>query len=350
MAVLIGHASISEKGTINGTPGDQTGREVFTRSWYAKPWNVMLICTDKELAKRAAQEMRYACANDKIGYGQNDRTTAYSSAKANGGSFRYSKKGNTDCSQLIAGCYIFAGLTNLSPHCYTGNLRAALLATGKFKAYTDAAHLNSDAYAEVGAVYLKEGSHVVMALENGSKGGNADSKPPAISGDTHTVKKGDTLSAIAKAWGVSTAEIAAYNGISNPNVINIGQVIKNPSKQQETSNTGDKIVEDGQWGEVTTRRLQHIFGTSTDGIISNQLVAYKSQNPGLVAGFEWESIKFGGSALIEAIQNKIGVSSDGYLGPNTIKAIQRWLGCGVDGYFSNPSACIKALQHWANQQ
>lgn len=251
MSVLIGHASISEKGTINGVAGDQTGREVFTRSWYAKPWNVMLICTDKELAKRAAQEMRYACANDNIGYGQNDRTTAYSSAKANGRSFRYSKKGNTDCSQLIAGCYIFAGLTSLSPNCYTGNLRAALLATGKFKAYTDAAHLKSEVYAEPGTIYLKEGSHVVMALENGSKGGGSNTNPPTVVEDTYTVKKGDSLSKIAKAWGLSTSEIALFNNIANLNLINIGQVIRKPGKSSsETPSSptpsGNTLVRDGQ--------------------------------------------------------------------------------------------------------
>ena len=170
--VLIGHASISENGTINGKHGDQTKKEVFTRQWYSMPANVLLICTDKALAKKAAQEMRIVCANDNIGYGQSDRTTAFTSGKANGNSFEKAK-GNTDCSQLIAACYIFAGLTGLSPNCYTGNLRAALLATGKFKAYTQAAYLNSNAYAEVGAVYLREGRHTFMALENGLKSGQS---------------------------------------------------------------------------------------------------------------------------------------------------------------------------------
>ena len=135
MSVLIGHASISERGTINGADGDQTGKEVCTRLWYRKPWNVMLICTDEALASRAAQEMRYACANNNIGYGQNDRRTAYNSAVKNGRTFK-NAKGNTDCSQLVAGCYILAGLSSLSPDCYTGNLKQALLNTGKFRVYT----------------------------------------------------------------------------------------------------------------------------------------------------------------------------------------------------------------------
>ena len=219
MSVLIGHASISEKGTINGTSGDQTGKEVCTRSWYNKGWNVMLICTDKSLASRAAQEMRNACANNNIGYGQNDRRSAYDSAVKNGRTFR-NAKGNTDCSQLVAGCYILAGLSSLSPDCYTGNLRQALLNTGKFRAYTDSAHLNSDAYAEVGAVYLKEGSHVVMALEDGSQAGSGGASSSSGSGTYYPAFSSASIVDGLKSIGVDSSkahrtEIAEANGISN---------------------------------------------------------------------------------------------------------------------------------------
>jgi len=192
MAVLIGHASIDENGRIaGGKVGDQTGREVCTRRWYSKPWNVMLICTDKAIAKKAAQLMRDACANNGIGYDQSQRTTAYTSALRNGRSFKAPTVGETDCSQLIASCYILAGLTSISPHAYTGNLRSALLATGKFKAHTSSAYLNTDAYAEIGTVYLREGQHVVMALENGNKASSstpAPSTPSTSSAGTCTIK------------------------------------------------------------------------------------------------------------------------------------------------------------------
>lgn len=219
MSVLIGHASISERGTINGADGDQTGKEVCTRLWYRKPWNVMLICTDEALASRAAQEMRYACANNNIGYGQNDRRTAYNSAVKNGRTFK-NAKGNTDCSQLVAGCYILAGLSSLSPDCYTGNLKQALLNTGKFRVYTDSAHLNSDAYAEVGAVYLKEGSHVVMALENGSKAGSGETSSSSGSGNYYPAfDSGSIVDGLAGIGEDSSKEmraaIAAANGINN---------------------------------------------------------------------------------------------------------------------------------------
>ena len=43
---------------------------------------------------------------------------------------------------------------------------------------------------------------------------------------SYTVKKGDTLSAIAKQYGTTYQEIAEANGISNPNLIYAGQTLK----------------------------------------------------------------------------------------------------------------------------
>lgn len=46
---------------------------------------------------------------------------------------------------------------------------------------------------------------------------------------TYTVVKGDTLSGIAAKYNTTYQTLAAYNGISNPNLINIGQKIKIPN-------------------------------------------------------------------------------------------------------------------------
>lgn len=63
-------------------------------------------------------------------------------------------------------------------------------------------------------------------------------------GATYTVKKGDTLSEIARKEGVSMATLQSLNGIKNPNLIKVGQVLKlrgssNPSK---SSSNGKKYV------------------------------------------------------------------------------------------------------------
>jgi LysM repeat protein len=54
------------------------------------------------------------------------------------------------------------------------------------------------------------------------------STPPA-SGSTYVVRRGDTLSAIALRYGVSTWSIARLNNISNPSLIYVGQVLHIPS-------------------------------------------------------------------------------------------------------------------------
>lgn len=113
----------------------------------------------------------------------------------------------------------------------------------------------------------------------------------------------------------------------------------------------EKLVVDGVWGVATTKRAQEVFGTTVDGKISNQYKKYATQNPGLSSStFEWKVKPNGSSALIKAIQAKVGVSQDGYIGPNTIKAMQKWLGTEVDGVVSRPSQMVKAFQNWLNKQ
>jgi murein DD-endopeptidase MepM/ murein hydrolase activator NlpD len=46
--------------------------------------------------------------------------------------------------------------------------------------------------------------------------------------DSYTVKKGDTLNAIAKRFGVSVGAIAATSGLADPNKIKVGQVLSIP--------------------------------------------------------------------------------------------------------------------------
>lgn len=171
MSIKIGHASIDENGRISGgKAGDQTGKEVCVRTWYSKPWNVMLICKDKELAKQAARYMKAICNDNDFGYDQNQRTTGYFAIVNANGVVEKAKISEFDCSSLVSSCYRLAGL-DISYQCTTRTLRNALLKTGKFVSYTDSSHLNTDEYAEIGAIYLAEGQHVVMALENGSKAG-----------------------------------------------------------------------------------------------------------------------------------------------------------------------------------
>lgn len=62
---------------------------------------------------------------------------------------------------------------------------------------------------------------------------------------TYKVKKGDTLSGIAKAHGTTYQKLAALNGIANPNKIYVGQVLKipgtSPSYKIHTVKSGESL-------------------------------------------------------------------------------------------------------------
>ena len=64
-------------------------------------------------------------------------------------------------------------------------------------------------------------------------------KPSANTGTgsetVYVVKKGDTLSAIARKYGTTYQKLAQYNGIANPNIISIGQKIKIPGKATQAA-------------------------------------------------------------------------------------------------------------------
>ena len=50
--------------------------------------------------------------------------------------------------------------------------------------------------------------------------------PPEVPGPTYTVKKGDTLYAIALDHGLDYKELAAWNNLENINVIRVGQALR----------------------------------------------------------------------------------------------------------------------------
>lgn len=106
---------------------------------------------------------------------------------------------------------------------------------------------------------------------------------------------------------------------------------------------------DGWCGPATVSRLQEIFGTPVDGIISDQWIWYRDENPGLCS-VEWVHEPSYGSELVKQLQRFAGATVDGVIGPETIRALQIKFGTPVDGYVSGPSALVMAIQEWANKQ
>lgn len=172
MAIKIGHASLDERGkATGGSAGNQTGKELCVRSWYAKGWNVVLRPKSAALAEKSALACEAACANPNIGYDQGGRNTLNDKAKAVGydlGSI--TEKCECDCSSLMHVCAI-AGGANLeygSNGYTTSTMVRAYVASGDYTKLTDGKYLTGDQYLQRGDILVKEGSHTAMALENGS--------------------------------------------------------------------------------------------------------------------------------------------------------------------------------------
>ena len=62
--------------------------------------------------------------------------------------------------------------------------------------------------------------------------------PAAPSGDTYTVKSGDTPSAIAERLGVSVDELMRLNSITDPTQLAVGQVLRIPSAKETSPTPG----------------------------------------------------------------------------------------------------------------
>ena len=249
MSVKIGHASIDENGRANsGTAGDQTKKEVCTRTWYNKPWTAVIRPKDSAAAEKIAKAMEQACTNDNIGYDQYQRTTLYTQAKANNWDLsKITTACECDCSSLVAVCVNAAGIS-VSKDIYTGNQKSALQSTGKFDIYTESKYIGSDSYLKRGDILLGSG-HTAIVLSNGCSATTQTTTSSAVqttvtssSGDTvYTVQAGDTLSKIAAKYNTTYQKLAEYNNISNPNIIKVGQKIKIPGVQVYVVQRGDTL-------------------------------------------------------------------------------------------------------------
>ena len=167
MSVKIGHASIDENGKANsGNAGDQTQKEVCTRTWYNKPWTAVFRAKYSTVAEKIAKAMEQACANDNIGYDQNQRTTLYTKAAEAGWNLsKITDKCECDCSSLVAVCVNAAGIA-VNKGMYTGNEKSLLSATGAFEVLTASKYIGSDTYLKRGDILLGSG-HTAIVLSDG---------------------------------------------------------------------------------------------------------------------------------------------------------------------------------------
>lgn len=173
MSILIGHSSINELGkATGGLAGDQTGKEICTRLWYnpSSKWDYVLRPLTNEIAEKSAKFVEDICDNNKVGYNQSDRNSLYKQAKAvNFDGKKIKKACSCDCSSLMhtsaiaGGAAIPYGSNGLTTRTMVDGFRKS----GDYTVLSDEKYLTSDKYLRRGDILVNEGSHTVMALEDG---------------------------------------------------------------------------------------------------------------------------------------------------------------------------------------
>ncbi|MFY9263079.1 MAG: N-acetylmuramoyl-L-alanine amidase [Arcanobacterium sp.] len=118
-----------------------------------------------------------------------------------------------------------------------------------------------------------------------------------------------------------------------------------PQAKPTPSKPKANLKVDGSWGKDTTKALQRALNMPiVDGVISGQ---YSNSITKAIPSASFNHRR--GSNVIKALQRKIGVTADGFIGVNTVRALQKYLGTPVDGIISRPSSSmVRELQRRLN--
>lgn len=182
MSVLVGSARINEYGqAYGGQPGDQTMKECAIENWYLHNlgWTVIRAKDPTHRAK-IAQDMRYICDNDNIGYDFGALTDLYEASKPyEFNASKVTKKVNTNCAKSVRVCVLYAGIQ--CEDFYTGDEVQKLEKTGKFDILTEDKYCRSSDYLVEGDILCtRTQGHTVVVLTNGDKVGSI---PCKVTGD-----------------------------------------------------------------------------------------------------------------------------------------------------------------------
>ena len=142
--------------------------------------------------------------------------------------------------------------------------------------------------------------------------------------------------------------------IANTVNARLGSGSSSSETTKPTETEDSSVTVDGQWGVDTTSYTQRYFGTTVDGIVSNQLSNCKQYLPNAHSG-SWRFVNkstSSGSPMIKKLQKLVGVTQDGLAGKDTVKALQKYLHArklysgDIDGIMG--SGTVKGWQKFIN--
>ncbi|MDX9884940.1 peptidoglycan DD-metalloendopeptidase family protein [Thauera sp.] len=89
-------------------------------------------------------------------------------------------------------------------------------------------HTRSSYFSLLLAALLSAGcaSQVTAPVRDGAGGISTGTATPAPASGYHTVRQGDTLLGVARQYGVTLPDLVAWNNVTDPNQIHVGQTIR----------------------------------------------------------------------------------------------------------------------------
>lgn len=284
MATKCGWASIDENGKAKGGKGgDQTGKEVKTGNWYNFNQTIVYRFKDRAKAKKYAQFIKNACANNNIGYDQWQRESLYTQLKkVNMDVTKVKTPCECDCSTLVSAGLIAVGI-NVPYNMRTATLAQYLPKTGEFTELKDSKYLTSGDYLMTGDIINRPAHHVITALEDGCKAN--------VSRETLTAKEevvADLQSALNRDYNTSLAVDGKYGPktqacLKSHNIkkgtngkYSVKWLQKTLNKLGITDEDGNKLSVDGDFATKTlsaVKKLQKKLKITQDGEVGTGTVS-----------------------------------------------------------------------------
>ena len=300
MALIIGHASQDERAKFSGgKAGDQTGKEVCTRSYYmhTKGWYALRPKSVAH-ANAIAKAMKQATNNPNIGYDQSGRLGIMSALKKYGSLERIAIKTECDCSSLIRACIYQATGVDVG-NFNTGNEATVLVNSGLFQKKISVTSSTTLYNGDV--LVTKTKAHTVAVVS-----GRARSSTTTTTSRIDTVKEVQNWANKNNNSGLSVD--GGYGDKTKKALVKI--------LQKELNQTyGAKLSVDGVFGQKTKEACPTLKSGSKNDVVG-VLQAFLICNGHTSAYLD----KDYGNATVSAVkayQKKKGLEADGIAGKNT---------------------------------
>lgn len=270
MSTIIYHAAKDDTGKYKGgKAGDQTGTEVYARSWYPRPWTTVWEPPTIQIGTITAKAAKDACYNDNIGYDQNQRNTLVTQARKNNWNLsKINVPCETDCSALATVCAIIGGAKESimiqSGNCATSRTIGARLKKNGWIEHKESKYLENSDYLGAGWILVYEGHHVAINGTAGSKVAGIDitKKVCPYKDPVLTLKKGMRSTGVS--WLQWHLNILIEKGYLNDKPLTVDGDWGDKTSyvflhfQEKYPITGTANLPDGKCGPTSVRKLKSL--------------------------------------------------------------------------------------------